>query len=70
VQELVKSYPLPPGLRLEIGGQIQDQQEVNAAIIGALALAVIFIYIVLASQFGSFLQPSRSWLRCRCRSSA
>jgi multidrug efflux pump subunit AcrB len=57
VQELVKSYPLPPGLRLEIGGQIQDQQEVNTAIVGALALAVIFIYIVLASQFGSFLQP-------------
>ncbi|MGH8676510.1 MAG: efflux RND transporter permease subunit, partial [Burkholderiales bacterium] len=57
VQELVKAYPLPPGLRLEIGGQIQDQQEVNTAIIGALLLAVIFIYIVLASQFGSFLQP-------------
>jgi hydrophobic/amphiphilic exporter-1 (mainly G- bacteria), HAE1 family len=57
VQELVRSYTLPPGLRLEIGGQIQDQQEVNAAIIGALLLAVVFIYIVLASQFGSFLQP-------------
>jgi hydrophobic/amphiphilic exporter-1 (mainly G- bacteria), HAE1 family len=57
VQELVKSYSLPPGLRLETGGQIQEQQEVNAAMIGALALAVIFIYIVLASQFGSFLQP-------------
>jgi len=25
--------------------------------LGAMALAVIFIYIVLASQFGSFLQP-------------
>jgi len=57
VQDLVKSYTLPPGMRLEIGGQIQDQQEVNTAIVGALALAVIFIYIVLASQFGSFLQP-------------
>jgi multidrug efflux pump subunit AcrB len=57
VQELVKSYVLPPGLRFDIGGQIRDQQEINAAIVGALALAVIFIYIVLASQFGSFLQP-------------
>ncbi|OFZ99957.1 MAG: nodulation protein NolG [Betaproteobacteria bacterium RIFCSPLOWO2_02_67_12] len=57
VQELVRAYPLPPGLRFDVGGQIQDQQEINAAIVGALALAVIFIYLVLASQFGSFLQP-------------
>ncbi|MCX8115584.1 MAG: efflux RND transporter permease subunit, partial [Burkholderiaceae bacterium] len=57
VQALVKSYELPPGLRFDIGGQIKDQQEVTAAILGALALAVIFIYIVLASQFGSFIQP-------------
>jgi multidrug efflux pump subunit AcrB len=57
VQALVKDYPLPPGLRFDVGGQIKDQQEVFAAIFGALALAVIFIYIVLASQFGSFIQP-------------
>jgi HAE1 family hydrophobic/amphiphilic exporter-1 len=57
VKALVKSYPLPPGLRLAIGGQIEDQEEVNKAIVGALAMAIIFIYIVLASQFGSFVQP-------------
>jgi HAE1 family hydrophobic/amphiphilic exporter-1 len=57
VKALVKSYALPPGLRLAVGGQIEDQEEVNKAIMGALAMAVIFIYIVLASQFGSFIQP-------------
>ncbi len=57
VQQLVKAYELPPGLRFDVGGQIREQQEVNRAILGALALAVIFIYIVLASQFGSFIQP-------------
>ncbi len=57
VKALVKSYPLPPGLRLVVGGQIEDQEEVNQAIMGALAMAIIFIYIVLASQFGSFVQP-------------
>ena len=57
VQALVKGYELPPGLRFDVGGQIKEQQEINAAIFGALALAVIFIYIVLASQFGSFIQP-------------
>src|SRR6185503_12274934 len=54
---LVKSYPLPPGLTLSVGGQIEDQEEVNKAIMGALVMSVIFIYIVLASQFGSFIQP-------------
>ncbi len=57
VQQLVKSYVLPEGLRFHIGGQIEEQREINAAILSALVLAVIFIYIVLASQFGSFLQP-------------
>jgi len=57
VQDIVKNYQLPPGLRFDVGGQIRDQQEISAAIVSALALAVIFIYIVLASQFGSFIQP-------------
>jgi multidrug efflux pump subunit AcrB len=57
VQDLVRDYELPPGLRFDVGGQIRDQQEVGAAIMSALLLAVIFIYIVLASQFGSFIQP-------------
>jgi hydrophobe/amphiphile efflux-1 (HAE1) family protein len=57
VQTLVKTYELPAGLRFDVGGQIREQQEVNAAIIGALLLAVIFIYLVLASQFGSFFLP-------------
>src|SRR5437763_651116 len=57
VKALVKSYALPPGLRLSVGGQIEDQEEVNQAIVGALAMAVLFIYIVLASQFASFVQP-------------
>jgi len=57
VQDLVRNYELPPGLRFDVGGQIREQEEVGAAILGALLLAVIFIYIVLASQFGSFIQP-------------
>ncbi len=57
VQDIVRNYELPPGLRFDVGGQIRDQQEISAAIMSALALAVIFIYIVLASQFGSFIQP-------------
>ena len=57
VQKLVKEMILPPGYSFDVGGQTKDQQEAFIGLLGAMGLAVIFIYIVLASQFGSFLQP-------------
>ena len=48
---------LPPGYRFDVGGQQKDMQDSFAAALAALGLAVIFIYLILASQFGSFLQP-------------
>jgi HAE1 family hydrophobic/amphiphilic exporter-1 len=48
---------LPPGYRIQWGGSSEDMRESLSHAVAALALAVIFIYIVLASQFGSFLQP-------------
>jgi multidrug efflux pump subunit AcrB len=57
VQKLVKETELPPGFSFDVGGATRDQDEAFAAMVGAMVLAVIFIYIVLASQFGSFLQP-------------
>nr|MBP6777909.1 efflux RND transporter permease subunit [Piscinibacter sp.] len=57
VQKLVKETTLPPGFSFDVGGQTRDQEEAFTAMLGAMALAVVFIYIVLASQFGSFVQP-------------
>jgi len=57
VQKLIKETVLPPGLSFDIGGQMQQQAEAFQGLLAAMALAVIFIYIVLASQFGSFVQP-------------
>ncbi|MFO1267871.1 MAG: efflux RND transporter permease subunit [Rubrivivax sp.] len=57
VQKLIKETSLPPGYSFDLGGATKDQQEAFAAMLSAMALAVIFIYIVLASQFGSFAQP-------------
>ncbi|MBK6852253.1 MAG: efflux RND transporter permease subunit [Burkholderiales bacterium] len=57
VQQLVKDTILPPGYSFDIGGEAQQQQEAFAGLVSAMVLAVIFIYIVLASQFGSFVQP-------------
>ena len=57
VRKLVDSTQLPPGYRFDQGGQQREQAEAFQGILLALLAAVIFIYIVLASQFGSFLQP-------------
>ncbi len=57
VKKLVDSVQLPPGYRFDQGGQQREQQEAFKGIVLALLAAVIFIYIVLASQFGSFVQP-------------
>jgi len=57
VEKLIKSIDLPPGYRFDVGGQQQDMNEAFAAAMAALGLAVLFIYFILASQFGSFLQP-------------
>ena len=38
-------------------GSAQQQQEGFSTLLIAMALSVLFVYMVLASQFGSFLQP-------------
>ena len=57
IDKIIQATVLPPGYRFDIGGAAQDQDDIFGNIGSALGLALIFIYIVLASQFGSFLQP-------------
>jgi HAE1 family hydrophobic/amphiphilic exporter-1 len=57
VQKIIKDTVLPPGYRFDVGGQAQQMQESFSALIAAAGLAVIFIYLILASQFASFTQP-------------
>jgi hydrophobe/amphiphile efflux-1 (HAE1) family protein len=57
VEALLKTIQLPPGYRFDIAGDTQQMQESFTAAVAALGMAVIFIYLILASQFGSFLQP-------------
>jgi len=57
VKKITEAIALPPGYRFQLGGSSQDMQESLGFAVAALALGVIFIYFILASQFGSFLQP-------------
>ncbi|MFZ2651659.1 MAG: efflux RND transporter permease subunit [Burkholderiaceae bacterium] len=55
--KLLKTIDLPAGYSFSMGGSNKDMQETLGYAAAALALAVIFIYLILASQFKSFLQP-------------
>ncbi len=57
LQTLIANRDLPDGYRIRFGGESKNMQETMGHMVTALAMAVIFIYLVLASQFGSFLQP-------------
>src|SRR5690606_11674646 len=57
VQAALNTLAWPPGYRYEMSGATKNMQESFGYAVSALALAIIFIYMILASQFGSFLQP-------------
>jgi hydrophobic/amphiphilic exporter-1 (mainly G- bacteria), HAE1 family len=48
---------LPPGYHTVFGGDVQNLAETKGYVLEAIILAVIFIYLILASLFGSFVQP-------------
>ena len=57
IRKSLDAMQLPPGYRYEFGGSTKDMAESFGYAISALVLAVLFIYMILASQFKSFLQP-------------
>ncbi|UXH76837.1 efflux RND transporter permease subunit [Roseateles amylovorans] len=57
VQKLIKETQLPTGISFMVDGDGKQQAEAFNGLLIAMGLALIFIYIVLASQFGSFVQP-------------
>jgi hydrophobic/amphiphilic exporter-1 (mainly G- bacteria), HAE1 family len=57
VQAKIATVGLPPGYRTVFTGDVQNLNETKGFVGEALLLAVVFIYLILASLFGSFLQP-------------
>lgn len=48
---------LPPGYFLDFGGEFEQMQEAFLVIAAAFALAILLVYMVMASQFESFVHP-------------
>lgn len=57
IEAMIAGKKLPAGIRVKFGGSVDDLNETGGEMVTALTLAVVLIYLVLASQFGSFAQP-------------
>jgi len=57
VRRIVDAMHLPPEYRIEFFGRAKTLQETLVNFLLALLLSVVFMYMVLAAQFESFLHP-------------
>ncbi|MDB5093662.1 MAG: multidrug efflux transporter [Candidatus Eremiobacteraeota bacterium] len=54
---VMRAYPFPPGYRWEFGPEIMRGQDSFSSMWLAVALAVLLIYMLLAAQFESYIDP-------------
>jgi HAE1 family hydrophobic/amphiphilic exporter-1 len=57
VRKMLAGLNMPPTMSFRLQGQSKILDETTANLVLAIGLAMIFVYMVLASQFESFLQP-------------
>ena len=57
IKKVMDAMPFPAGYRYQFGGSTKSMNESFGYAISALVMAIIFIYMILASQFKSFFQP-------------
>jgi HAE1 family hydrophobic/amphiphilic exporter-1 len=57
VRKMLAGLGMPPTMTFRLQGQSKILDETTANLVMAIGLAMIFVYMVLASQFESFVQP-------------
>jgi HAE1 family hydrophobic/amphiphilic exporter-1 len=57
IRKMFAGLNLPPDMTFRLQGQSKILDETTANLMMAIGLAMIFVYMVLASQFESFVQP-------------
>lgn len=57
IYDVVERYPMPPGFSYELTGQNKEMETSLNSLTLAMVLAIFLVYIVMASQFESFLHP-------------
>ena len=54
---ILEATDIPSELSIEIGGSYEDQKDMFGDLLMLLAMIIILVYIVMASQFESFMSP-------------
>ena len=57
IQTKLDKLPVPPGFQIQQSGNVQQQKDAFSALLLAFALAILLVYVVMASQFQSFIDP-------------
>ncbi|TAJ22338.1 MAG: efflux RND transporter permease subunit, partial [Nitrospirae bacterium] len=57
LEQRFADLPLPPGFSVRLAGQIQQQRETFEGLIFASILALLLVYMVMAAQFKSLVDP-------------
>jgi len=53
----VKALELPPGYRLELGGEFANQEETQPEMVVALSISLLAIFLILMLQFRNLVEP-------------
>jgi len=56
-ERIKKEIKLPDGYAVDYGGQSEQFGELMVQMMGAMLLSVLFMYMILASLYNSFIQP-------------
>ncbi|SDY73118.1 efflux RND transporter permease subunit [Tindallia californiensis] len=57
IQEKLEDYSMPEGYMLEAGGEFEQIQEVFMDMALAISMAIILVYMIMASLFESLMHP-------------
>jgi CzcA family heavy metal efflux pump len=57
VQAAIDDMKVPPSIRVQYGGQYEEQQKSFRDLLVVLALAVVLVFVVLLFEFGDFATP-------------
>lgn len=57
IQQVVNDLDVPNGYTIKMGGEQEDQQESMSFLISAFGIAILMIYLILATQFNSVIKP-------------